>query len=788
MRYFVFAFLFVLLAAPAHAQSYFAPINERQDLAQNWIDYLFKGQPLTDFYDDGSGTFQRTLGSFNGVQCALISGLGFYSHAMLMFAGFILFYHLAAMVVSTAHDGVVMGRKANQVWAPIRLVFAIGLLVPVNSGPALCNNSGAGLNAGQYIVIRMAEWGSGLASQVWNVFLDSLARQYSYVAPPARDIKSIVARMAMIEACRYAFNNQVWTIGNSLAISDRYIGGNFDPANYEPPTGLWQETAYNGAVPYGIRYIYGSNFTGNNDICGSYVLKNIPVLSVHPDDDIAAAIVAANNQAFRSETADFANIGSNMRYIIRNGGGIPENGMPDNAVIAQAVANYQAAIKNNLSSILGHLVDNTQVENLEQWAGQGWATAGAWFNTVARTQGKIVAVNEDSLPEVTPPDANLPPGLSNLLDGFATWMYKGNALTSDPPQAADPCPGAAAQTAAATGVADKRPDNGLIEEELAYVDQQAAQSGLWLTANASSIACPQPGYFTLGYQLHTASPLSELSFWGYASLNVAYDMLGNFAVKNGKREYSGIIGRSMQRAADEKRLDTARFAPSEFGLSYDQIAQQQFDLAIMTWHISIDSMIALAFFTCGFALAFIVPLMPFFRFFFNVLTWIVSLLEAVIAVPLIALAHLNPEGEGLPGPSAKAAYFLVFNLFLRPILSVFGLICGLLIFIIAIIFLNKTYGIAVAGTGGMLHGYTTLVRIIYTMTYGAAVYTCANTCFRTIGAFPEHALRWIGGQAHHERMGDQGANVQRVMGHAQSYLGRKAIDAAKITGGSGGGI
>ncbi len=81
------------------------------------------------------------------------TALGFYSDAMLMFAAIILFYHLATMIVNTAHHGVVMGKQANQIWAPIRLVVAIGLLVPMGSGgPPRVNPmapaGGAGMNSG----------------------------------------------------------------------------------------------------------------------------------------------------------------------------------------------------------------------------------------------------------------------------------------------------------------------------------------------------------------------------------------------------------------------------------------------------------------------------------------------------------------------------------------------------------------------------------------------------------------------------------------------------------------
>ena len=62
----------------------------------------------------------------SALQAAFISVLAFYSDAILIIAAMILFYHLTAMVAETAHHGQVMGKRANQVWAPIRLVVAIG--------------------------------------------------------------------------------------------------------------------------------------------------------------------------------------------------------------------------------------------------------------------------------------------------------------------------------------------------------------------------------------------------------------------------------------------------------------------------------------------------------------------------------------------------------------------------------------------------------------------------------------------------------------------------------------
>jgi len=111
------------------------------DWGKNWIDYIFLGTGFTAPGDTSSNVSDTT-----NVQGALRAALAFYSTGILVFAGVILLYHLMSMVAETAHSGKVMGQRANQIWAPIRLVVAIGLLVPIAGG----------LNSGQYILIQMA--------------------------------------------------------------------------------------------------------------------------------------------------------------------------------------------------------------------------------------------------------------------------------------------------------------------------------------------------------------------------------------------------------------------------------------------------------------------------------------------------------------------------------------------------------------------------------------------------------------------------------------------------------
>jgi len=135
-------------------------------------------------------------------------------------------------------------------------------------------------------------------------------------------------------------------------------------------------------------------------------------------------------------------------------------------------------------------------------------------------------------------------------------------------------------------------------------------------------------------------------------------------------------------------------------------------------------------------------MVPFTRFFFGVVIRIGELIETVIAVPIIALAQLNPEGEGLVG-DARQAYFYIFSLFLRPILTVFGLIAGFMIFLVASTFLTYSYTVAVADTGSMAYGHEVISKIVYTIIYVYMMYGCANKAFEMITHIPNGVLAFM---------------------------------------------
>jgi conjugal transfer/type IV secretion protein DotA/TraY len=145
----------------------------------------------------------------------------------------------------------------------------------------------------------------------------------------------------------------------------------------------------------------------------------------------------------------------------------------------------------------------------------------------------------------------------------------------------------------------------------------------------------------------------------------------------------------------------------------------------------------------GLLLVFIVPLLPFARLLMGVLAWIVNVFEAVVAMPVVALAHLTPSGEGLSGGLARQSYLLWLGLFIRPVLTVFGLVLGLLLFVLGLTFLNAVLTPFTHLAAPENEGLFVIANLALVLLYDVLVYIIANASFKGIYWLPDQAIRWL---------------------------------------------
>jgi len=766
----IFTALFAVMTGSAHAQgagggvtcsntSPFATCNDpSQDISNSWIDYLFNGVAITGYTLPNGQVIPQSPYA----QSALISALGFYSDAILIVAALVLFYHLASMVVETAHHGVVMGKRANQIWAPIRLVFAIGLLVPISGG----------LNSGQFIVVQVAKWGGGMASQAWAIFLNKMVQdQWQYVVPNVPLVRKVTTQMVSMEACSYAYNYYL----NLMNTSGSGLGDQPIPV----PTPTEQDLPNNK-----MKFSFAPGSSGvtidTSQLCGSYILTKPSAGGGGGstiDSQIQAAKPQAAQDALNSMAGSFQSYAQKgMQPIVTTGQTIPLNDGFD-ALVSQ----YQDALQNAWTSDLGTLTDNSMNDAANLSATQGWLSAGAWFNTIARIQGEVMdtaalvpVTTQPEIMEIAAKNGDVEKGLlQNTADSYGTfsnWLSQeapSSGSQTDPIKAADAGMAQEEKSKTDTG-------SGMLEQIFKEVDIIAAQNCVWIPANGKG-GCGSSGSgtstgFTLGVQFTSANPLAEIAAFGHGNINVAYDLFDKFIALGGLGGAAGAAG----------SVASAIFSGHGLISLFGNVAGGAAKLggASLSALADIYGTICVVFFVAGFMLAYFLPLIPFFRFLFGILSWFLSLIEAIICMPLVALAHLNPEGDGLPGASGKTAYFFLFNIFLRPILMVFGLIAGLLIFFLAASAMNLLYIVAVASTGSLdlaQSGHIALSRIVYSILYIVVLYMCANSAFKMIDWLPNHCIKWMGGQSlHHESLGDV-AQVGEYMGLAGGYVEQKIV-------------
>lgn len=187
-----------------------------------------------------------------------------------------------------------------------------------------------------------------------------------------------------------------------------------------------------------------------------------------------------------------------------------------------------------------------------------------------------------------------------------------------------------------------------------------------------------------------------------------------------------------------------------------------------------------AFLVLGGLLAVYTPMIPYIIYVMGVIGWFGSTIEAMIAAPLVALGILSPSAHNheILG-KADHALMILFSIFLRPTLMIFGMISGMLLATVAITLINATYNTAVISItstqlGAKGTGAVDILELIFFMaTYVFLVLSALNKCFAMIHVIPMRVMRWIGGQG--EDYGE-GEALQEVKGGV-SGAGAKAGEA-----------
>ncbi|MFJ1269453.1 type IVB secretion system protein DotA [Legionella lytica] len=186
--------------------------------------------------------------------------------------------------------------------------------------------------------------------------------------------------------------------------------------------------------------------------------------------------------------------------------------------------------------------------------------------------------------------------------------------------------------------------------------------------------------------------------------------------------------------------------------------------------------------TIGFTTAYYVPILPYMIFTFGAMSWLISVIEAMVAAPIVALGVTHPEGHDAFG-KGEAAIMILINVFLRPSMMIIGYIAGIALSYVGVWILNSGYDTAIAfiqqentsktglgtaittlgggvndmasGTGGYSDWAGVYAFFFSILTYTSMYLVLIQKSFTLISYLPDKVLRWIGGNP--ESLGQESA-------------------------------
>ena len=811
----------VFAALPTNFADFFITQNPERDIAHIMMDLVFGAGPMgngdaslfNSCVAQGITCQETTMGGAtrnvmaDEAGTSIFADYGFpfpihvamhqmfqlYNTGLLVVAAFITTYFMITVVAETAQTGTAFGKRFNKVWAPIRIVFAFGMLVPV----------GIGLNGSQWSVLYAAKFGSGFATNGWELFNTQIGDGYF------GDLRDLVSQPQIPETAAllqffYVARTCAHLEDTTMPIEERERtedrGGDDDTGppelinmylvkNVAGATGQKFErvdagTTYDNMlqfveetstvrIRFGIQHskLYGQQIGSVHPHCGEVIFKLLDSRRVGAEPAIQQ-MQEAYWEILRDLWHTTYTTGTNYpenQVLVDYGDDTAQ--LPPIQFKAERVDEVKDDLQNAARDAVDALADSPRFDVNDIVTEKGWAGAAIWYNRIAEMNGAVTT----SILNI--PYPSLYPDLMEQVlarkketeqtTSFDTRFFPVMA-NGDPVQFSDPSRhGKMAMTL--WNAFDYWQKDGV-------TTTHAAPTGNAFIDSVNAIF-GTAGLFNIRKNPNT-HPLAQIVGVGRSLVEASIRNLTLSVVGGASAKLLGFVSEGAPALANV----TASF------------------LVTVT-------MVAL---TAGFVLFYIVPFLPFIYFFFAVGGWIKGIFEAMVGAPLWALAHIRIDQNGLPGQAGVAGYFLIFEIFLRPILIIFGMLASISIFSALVGILHQVFDVVISNVGGfdnelvarggdfeglengamvpMTADTTSLISVarnavdefFFTIIYTIIIYLMAMSSFKLIDLIPNNILRWMGQSI--ATFNDQREDA------AQGLVGKATVGSQQTSGALGGGL
>lgn len=153
--------------------------------------------------------------------------------------------------------------------------------------------------------------------------------------------------------------------------------------------------------------------------------------------------------------------------------------------------------------------------------------------------------------------------------------------------------------------------------------------------------------------------------------------------------------------------------------------------------------LAMGAYVAGFGMSLYIPAVPFIIWMGVVISWLVVVAEAFIAVPAWAALHLLPDGDNISTQKTSAGYSYLLALLLRPSVNVIAFHVAAAIFVLAAGMVSAFF--PMMRTTVDFDGLSSIVWLVGLLVlYFALQIMVVHKAFETTPLLADRMLRWIG--------------------------------------------
>ncbi len=650
---------------------------------------------------------------------ALMGQLFSSFNAAVMVMGLLIVSYIALTgTINTAHEGEALGKKWSTIWIPTKGALGMSLLVPTASG--YCNI--------QIFAMWLILKGIGAANVIWEEvveFADS-GQTITSIAPSA---STVANQLKTSYATDIGKNNSLMKSLFLSTVCMQELNQNYsNEVGYITP----MVTDNGSSITFGVEQ--GGNIVNR---CGKFNLNNT-TSGTNNDASINAELQQNMQDAF---LIAIDSLTAYANEAIFNAQTNSPNTTSDYAYLTSVMSMIDDA----------RIIPKEPTPVTEEARKHGWAFAGSYYFQLAQN---------NAIEKATAPAMNADSGIDlSKLDSTKTLAVEGILSSAEN-----------YYNSSITAL-----DNFISSGASANTSINLSQSDTYLSdwhyvAYVLPFVNPAVGAIWLGLQLA-----------GDAIRDGMIQALVSASSSDGGDPLLTLVslGQTTTVIVEGSWVAILLAGLVTLAITSPASGSQGFGIGmglLITIIFPVLFLLIVTFWISAATLGIYMPLIPYLVYFFTVLGWLVAVIEAVVAAPLIGLALIGPSEDEFG--RAGNSILLIFGVAIKPSLIVMSFVIAGKLLQIAIKMISFGF---LGVVQSQLASYSVLGIMVIMGMYSGLIISITHTCFSMIYIIPNKIMRWIGG---HQDGSTEHESIESIRSYADHgfKLGKEAglAGAAKL--------